>query len=342
MSHYRSNLRDIEFTLFDVLGRDKVLGTGQYEDIDLDTARSILSEMERLATNEVAASYEAGDRTPPVFDPATHTATLPDEVKASFRAWMDAEWWRLEITPELGGQACPPSLRWAAAELVLGSNPALFMYASGPRFAHVVYHNGTEEQKKVAQLMIDRQWAATMVLTEPDAGSDVGAGKTRAHLQPDGSWHLEGVKRFITAGEHDLSENIMHLVLARPVGVEGVGGPGTKGLSLFLVPKYHFDWDSGEIGERNGVFATNVEHKMGLKVSTTCELTFGEGDTPAVGYLLGEVHDGIRQMFQVIEYARMMVACSTPRPSRTRSPTPRRAARSTRKRRASTTCCCRW
>jgi alkylation response protein AidB-like acyl-CoA dehydrogenase len=307
MSHYRSNLRDIEFTLFDVLRRDEILGTGQYEDIDLDTARSILSEMDRLATNEVAASYEIGDRNPPVFDPETHTATLPDEVKASFNAWMDAEWWRLEIPAGLGGQPCPPSLRWAASELVLGSNPALFMYASGPRFAHVIYRNGTEEQRKIAQQMIERRWAATMVLTEPDAGSDVGAGKAKAHMQADGTWHLEGVKRFITAGEHDLSDNIVHLVLARPVGVEGVGGPGTKGLSLFLVPKYHFDWDTGELGERNGVYATNVEHKMGLKVSTTCELTFGEGGTPAVGYLLGEVHDGIRQMFQVIEYARMMV-----------------------------------
>ncbi|GAB3400696.1 acyl-CoA dehydrogenase [Flindersiella endophytica] len=307
MSHYRSNLRDIEFTLFDVLGRDQILGAGQYEDIDLDTARSILSEMDRLATNEIAASYESGDRTPPVFDPKTHTATLSDEVKASFNAWMDAEWWRLEIPSGLGGQPCPPSLRWAASELVLGSNPALFMYASGPRFAHVIYRNGTEEQQKIAQRMIERRWAATMVLTEPDAGSDVGSGKAKAHLQPDGTWHLEGVKRFITAGEHDLSDNIVHLVLARPVGVEGAGGPGTKGLSLFLVPKYHFDWDTGELGERNGVYATNVEHKMGLKVSTTCELTFGEGGTPAVGYLLGEVHDGIRQMFQVIEYARMMV-----------------------------------
>ena len=133
-----------------------------------------------------------------------------------------------------------------------------------------------------------------MVLTEPDAGSDVGAGRTRAIPQPDGSWHIEGVKRFITSGEHDLTDNIIHYVLARPVGVEGVGGPGTKGLSLFVVPKFHFDAETGELGERNGVFATNVEHKMGLKVSTTCEMTFGEHGVPAKGWLLGEVHDGIR------------------------------------------------
>jgi alkylation response protein AidB-like acyl-CoA dehydrogenase len=146
-----------------------------------------------------------------------------------------------------------------------------------------------------------------MVLTEPDAGSDVGAGRTKAYPQDDGTWHIEGVKRFITSGEHDLSENIIHLVLARPVVVEGVGGPGTKGLSLFIVPKYDFDLESGELtGERNGVYATNVEKKMGIKVSTTCELTFGEHQ-PAKGWLLGEEHNGIAQMFQVVEHARMMV-----------------------------------
>ncbi len=306
MSHYKSNLRDTEFTLFDVLGRDELLGTGRYVDVDVDTAKSILGEIARLAEDQVAASFEDGDRNPPVFDPATHSVTMPESLRKSFSAWVDAEWWRLEIDQEIGGQPVPPSLRWAAAEFALGSNPAMFMYASGPRFATAIYRNATEEQKRIAELMIERKWAATMVLTEPDAGSDVGAGRTKAHPQPDGTWHIEGVKRFITAGEHDLSENIIHLVLARPVGVEGAGGPGTKGLSLFIVPKTRFDLRTGELGERNGVFATNVEHKMGLKVSTTCELTFGDG-TPAVGYLLGEVHDGIRQMFQVIEYARMMV-----------------------------------
>ncbi|MGH3263244.1 MAG: acyl-CoA dehydrogenase, partial [Trebonia sp.] len=180
-----------------------------------------------------------------------------------------------------------------------------------------LYANGNETQRKMAQRMIDRGWGATMVLTEPDAGSDVGAGRTKAIAQPDGSWHLEGVKRCITSAEHDLAENIVHLVLARPEGA----GPGTKGLSLFVVPKFHFDVETGELGERNGVFATNVEHKMGLKASTTCELRFGEigggtpggagvaagGGIPAKGWLVGDVHDGIAQMFQVIEHARMMV-----------------------------------
>ena len=165
---------------------------------------------------------------------------------------------------ELGGQPTPPSLRWAAAEMVLGSNPAVHIYAAGPNFAHVLWRNGTDRDKKIAQHMIERGWGATMVLTEPDAGSDVGAGRTKATLQDDGSWHIEGVKRFITSGEHDMTENIVHLVLARPQGVEGVGGPGTKGLSLFVVPKYHFDLETGELtGERNGAFVTERREEDG-------------------------------------------------------------------------------
>jgi hypothetical protein len=302
MGHYKSNLRDIEFTLFEVLGRGKVLGSGPYAEVDEDTARSILDEVERLATGALAESLLESDRTPPVFDPATHSVTMPESFKKSFQAYMDAEWWRMDLPEELGGTVVPPSLRWAVAELILGSNPAVHMYASGMAFAHVVQRLGTEEQHKVAARMVDGRWGATMVLTEPDAGSDVGAGRTKATEQADGTWHIEGVKRFITSAEHDMADNIVHLVLARPQGA----GPGTKGLSLFIVPKLHFDWDSGELGEHNGVYVTNVEHKMGLKASTTCELTFGEKE-PAVGWLVGNVHDGIAQMFKVIEFARMMV-----------------------------------
>ncbi len=302
MGHYKSNLRDIEFNLFEVFGRQELLGKPPFDEVDADTARSILSEVERLASNELAESLLDSDRNPPVFDPATGIVTMPESFKKSFKAYMDAEWWRLDLPAELGGIVAPLSLKWAVAELVLGSNPAVHMYASGASFAHVVYRLGTEEQRKVAEQMVEHRWGATMVLTEPDAGSDVGAGRTKATQQPDGTWHLEGVKRFITSAEHDMADNIVHLVLARPEGA----GPGTKGLSLFIVPKFHFDWETGELGERNGVQVTNVEHKMGLKASTTCELTFGERE-PAVGWLVGEVHDGIAQMFKVIEFARMMV-----------------------------------
>jgi alkylation response protein AidB-like acyl-CoA dehydrogenase len=187
--------------------------------------------------------------------------------------------------------------------MVLGANPAVFMYGAWAAFAAVLDELGNADQKRLAELMIEKQWGATMVLTEPDAGSDVGAGRTKAVQQPDGSWHITGVKRFITSAEHDLSDNIIHLVLARPEGAK----PGTKGLSLFVVPKFHVDLETGELGERNGVYVTNVEKKMGLKVSTTCEVTFGDGPVPATGWLVGDVHDGIAQMFKVIEHARMFV-----------------------------------
>jgi alkylation response protein AidB-like acyl-CoA dehydrogenase len=312
VSHYKSNLRDIEFNLFEVLGRDQVLGSGPFADYDVETAREILAEVERISREDLAASYEDSDRNPPVFDPKTNTAPLPESFKKSYQAWMDAEFWRLQIPESMGGQPAPSSLNWAIAEMVLGANAPIWMYATGPSMGGVIERNGTDRDKRIAQIMVEKGWGATMVLTEPDAGSDVGAGRTKATANDDGSWNIEGVKRFITSAESDLQDNIIHLVLARPSGVEGVGGPGTKGLSLFVVPKFHFDHESGELnGERNGVYVTNVEHKMGIKVSNTCELTFGDssvgGGEPAKGWLLGEVHNGIAQMFQVIENARMMV-----------------------------------
>ncbi|MGJ9411791.1 acyl-CoA dehydrogenase [Aeromicrobium sp. CF4.19] len=307
MSHYKSNLRDVEFNLFELLGRGDVLGQGTFAEIDVDTARSILGEVDRLSRENLATSFDDADRNPPVYDAAEKTVTMNPAFAKSYQSWMDAEWWRLQVPEALGGQRAPASLIWSTAEFVLGANPAVWMYAAGPGFARIVFENGTERDKKIAEYMVERRWGATMVLTEPDAGSDVGAGRTKATPNEDGSWNIEGVKRFITSAEHDMSENIMHLVLARPVGVEGAGGPGTKGLSLFLVPKLHFDHETGELtGERNGAYVTNVEKKMGIKVSTTCEVTFGDG-APAKGWLLGEVHDGINQMFRVIENARMMV-----------------------------------
>jgi alkylation response protein AidB-like acyl-CoA dehydrogenase len=301
MSHYKSNRRDIEFNLFEVLDRSKLLGAGPFDEVDEETARDMLAEVERLAAGPVAESWADSDRNPPVFDPATHDVTMPESFKKSFRALIDAEWWRLAVPPQLGGTVVPRSLNWAVASFILGANPATWMYSNGPTFATIVWNLGTPEQREFARLAVERQWGATMVLTEADAGSDVGAGRAKAIGQPDGTWHIEGVKRFITVAEHDMAENIFHLVLARPEGA----GPGTKGLSMFLVPKYLVNPD-GSLGERNGVVVTNLEHKMGLKVSTTCELTFG-GGKPAVGTLVGGVHDGIRQMFTVIEHARMMV-----------------------------------
>src|SRR5699024_723976 len=234
MTHYKSNLRDIEFNLFEVFKRQGVLDKGPVETLGEDIARTMRDEVNRLATGVVAESFEDGDRNPPVFDPKTNTVQIPESLKKSYQAYMDAGWYNLDLPKELGGLGAPRSLVWSASELILGSNPAVHMYSSGPRLAGLLYSEGNEAQKKLAQQAIDNGWGATMVLTEPDAGADVGAGRTKATDQGDGTWHIEGVKRFITSAEQDMTENIFHLVLARPEGA----GPGTKGLSLFLVPKY--------------------------------------------------------------------------------------------------------
>lgn len=304
MGHYKSNVRDLEFNLFELFKIQQVFGGEEFPELDEDTARTFLAEMRTLAEGPLADSFAEGDRNPPVFDPETHSVAIPEAFKKSVKAITEAGWDRVGLQEELGGTPVPRSLSWAIQEMILGANPAVWMYSGGAGFAQIFYNIATDEQKKWAEFVAERGWGATMVLTEPDAGSDVGAGRTKAVKQDDGSWHIEGVKRFITSADSDdMFENIMHLVLARPEGA----GPGTKGLSLFFVPKFIPNFETGEPGERNGVFVTNVEHKMGLKVSATCELSFGQHGVPAKGWLVGEVHNGIAQMFDVIEQARMMV-----------------------------------
>ncbi|MGH3971485.1 MAG: acyl-CoA dehydrogenase [Mycobacterium sp.] len=305
MGHYIANIRDIEFNLFEVFNIDAILGSGRYRDLDFDTVRTMLDEVARLAQGPVAASFADADRNPPVFDPDRRTIDVPAELAKSVQAIKDAGWWRLGLAEEIGGVAAPAPVTWAINEMLVGANPAAaFFYSMGPAMANALQAEGTEQQKRWAAMALERGWSATMVLTEADAGSDVGAGRTKAIAQPDGSWHIEGVKRFISGGDvGDTAENIFHLVLARPEGA----GPGTKGLSLFYLPKYLFDPDTFELGSRNGVFVTGLEQKMGLKSSPTCELAFGANGLPAVGYLVGDVHNGIAQMFTVIEHARMTV-----------------------------------
>jgi alkylation response protein AidB-like acyl-CoA dehydrogenase len=304
LGHYIANVRDLEFNLFEVLDVGAVLGTGRYSDLDEDTVRTILAESARLAEGPVAESFAFADRNPPVFDPAAHTISVPAELVKTVDAIKEAGWWRLGLPEEIGGMPAPPPLTWAVNEMIFCANPSASFFALGPVLSQAFYEEGNEEQRQWAAVGVERGWQATMVLTEPDAGSDVGAGRTKAIEQPDGTWHIEGVKRFISGGDvGDTAENIFHLVLARPVGA----GPGTKGLSLFYVPNYLFDPDTFELGSRNGVFVTGLEHKMGLKSSPTCELTFGATDVPAVGYLVGGVHNGIAQMFTVIEHARMTI-----------------------------------
>src|SRR5580658_6491061 len=237
MSHYKSNLRDIEFNLFEVLRRQDLLGSPPYPELDAETARDVLAELNKQATGPLAESFADADRNPPVFDAATGSVRVPESLRKSYRAFMDAGWYRLSLPAELGGTQAPRSLNWAMAEMILGSNPAVWMYSSGHTMARVLWDLGTAEQKRFAEQAIEAEWGATMVLTEPDAGSDVGAGRTRAIEQPDGTWHIEGVKRFITSAEHDLAENIFHLGPARgrrprhqgAVDVPGPEVPGPRG-----------------------------------------------------------------------------------------------------------------
>lgn len=301
MSHYIANLKDIEFCLFDMLKRDLILEKNIFKELDYQTVIDMLKEIKRLSENELASSYISSDRTGIKLE-KNGNVILPDDFKKSYQDYLDGDWGKIDTPVELGGYLLPPSIRWAIAEMVLGSNPAIHIYASGYAFSQIAYQLGNEHQKQIAKLMVERNWGATMMLTEPDAGSDVGSMRSKAILQDDGTWHITGTKRFITSGDADLFENIIHFVLARPVG----HGPGTKGLSLFLVPKFKFDIKTGELKDRNGVYVTKIEDKMGLHISSTCEINLGEKE-PAVGYLLGDEHNGIAQMFKIIENARMMV-----------------------------------
>jgi alkylation response protein AidB-like acyl-CoA dehydrogenase len=301
-SHYKPNRRDIDFNLFEFHKvQDRVLGKGEFTSMDEATAKASLDGIEKMATGPLAASYAEADKTPLLLD-ADGNVTLPESLKKSLNAWFDADWHRFELPERLGGFGAPPSLVWAGFEMVAGANASAAFYQFGTFIARVIDTLGTDDQKKrYVDNMIERRWGATMVLTEPDAGSDVGNGRSKAKQVDGNLYEIEGVKRFITNGDFDGVENIVHLVLARPEGA----GPGTKGLSMFIVPKFWVNED-GSLGERNGAKVTNVEKKMGIKASATCELTMG-GDKPCRGLLVGGVHDGIAQMFMVIEQARMSI-----------------------------------
>lgn len=311
MSHYRTNLRDIEFNLFEVLGAEEYYGSGPFASMDSDQARLLMSEFERFTRESSwAESFVPADREPLHLSPEGDV-TIPASLEQALREYYEAGWHLLPLPESLGGFGAPPTLRWIAAELGAGGNATASLWPIGPLMAGIIDKVGTDGQRqRFALPMVENHWGGTMVLTEPDAGSDVGAGTTRAVKVEDNGpddlgsvYHLTGIKRFITSADATpLHANTVHLALARPEGA----GPGTKGLSLFIVPKYLVEAD-GSLGARNGVRVSNLEHKMGIKGSATCELSLGQDGKPCVGYLVGDVHDGIRQMFLVIEYARMMV-----------------------------------
>ena len=301
-THYRPNLRDIFFNLFEVLEiQSSVLGKKPFESMDEATARASLEGFLEVLQATWTPAFVPGDREGAIFD-GKGNVKLPAAYHKALDAYYQGGWNNLELPEHLGGFGAPPSVRWAGFELMAGANPSVCFYVLGNVMSTIIDALGTQaQQQRYVKPMVDHHWGATMVLTEPGAGSDVGAGTTKAKHVSGDEWHLEGVKRFITNGDFDHPTNIVHIVLARPEGA----GPGTKGLSCFIVPKYWIEAD-GSIGERNGAVVTKVEHKMGIRGSATCELTLGDG-APCRALLLGDVHDGIAQMFHVIEYARMGV-----------------------------------
>ncbi|HSQ38110.1 MAG TPA: acyl-CoA dehydrogenase family protein, partial [Acidimicrobiia bacterium] len=304
MPHYISNLRDLEFNLFEANRIQEYLGTGPFGQLDRETAGDVLREVDRLAVEEFSLTFAELDQEGPKLE--NGEVKLPPALARTLDPYFEGGWDRISMPEDLGGFGAPPSLRWAVQELFSGANASAFLYVGAPLMAYVIYKVGTKEQGETwARWTMDRRWGATMVLTEADAGSDVGAGTTKAIPIEGDMYHIEGVKRFITSGDGDYFENVLHLTLARPVGA----GPGTKGLSCFIIPKYLVNED-GSPKEPNGVTTTMIEHKMGIKGSVTCELTFGL-DKPCVGWLLGGVHQGIRQMFQVLEDARMSIGAKS-------------------------------
>ena len=301
--HYKSNLRDVVFNLFEVLDIEKTsLGRGEFKNMDKAGVLEALKGLEALASTALAESFADADRHP-AYKNENGDVFLPESLKKSIAAFHEGGWHRLGLAEHMGGYGAPPSVSWAASEMVLGANPVVSFYAFGNLMAQVIDRLSTPGQKsRYLPQMIDRNWGGAMVLTEPDAGSDVGAARAKAVHIKDDEWHLDGVKRFITNGDSDCAENIVQLVLARPEGAVG----GTKGLSMFIVPKFWVEED-GSLGARNGIKCIGLEKKMGIKSSATCEMEYGTADNPCRALLVGNVHDGIRQMFQVIEQARMMV-----------------------------------
>jgi len=299
--HYKSNLNDIFFNLFDFFKiQDNILTNKKYSHIDKNIIKEMLNNINILAKEKIANSFVDGDRTELKLN--NGTVMLPTSIKKSMDAYYEGNWNLLNIPQNLGGIEAPNSLNWAAFEMIVGANPSVALYLFGSIVVNLINECGTEKQKNIfIKKMIQDKWGATMVLTESESGSDVGAGKTQAIHIKDDIYHIKGTKRFITNGDYNNTKNIIHMVLARPKNaIQGI-----KGLSLFIVPKIWINEDL-TYGKRNGVFCTNIEKKMGIHASATCELTFG-AKTPAKGFLLGNIHNGIKQMFKLIEQARMAV-----------------------------------
>ncbi|MCK9275242.1 MAG: acyl-CoA dehydrogenase [Syntrophales bacterium] len=300
MSNLLVNTRDQKFVLYEQIGIEKLFAYEKYADFSMDVVDMMLNEAEKFAVEELLPTYEIADKEDPaVFKDGK--AHAPKCFHAPFKKIIEAGWFCSIFPPEVGGQGLPQVLYTATSELFGAANYALMMYVGLTLgAAGLIMNYGTEEQKnKYLYKMCEGQWGGTMCLTEPGAGSDVGALRTTAKRLPDGRYSITGTKCFISSGDHDLTENIIHPVLAR---IEG-DPAGTKGISIFIVPKIRVN-DDGTLGEPNDVNTGNIEHKMGIKGSATATLNFGENGE-CIGELLGNEREGIKIMFQMMNEARL-------------------------------------
>ncbi len=295
--------RDVRFVLYEMLGVDSLNEKfSQYAEYDRDIYEDTLNLAETIAVDMFQPSNSESDKEGVHYDPDSKEVRVPQSTKEAVKAFIDAGFLNVALDPDHGGMGLPGAVSTACYEYFNAGNTAAYMYAAVIIGAtHLVLEYGTEEQKGLyLEKMLSGQWGGSMCLTEPEAGSDVGALKTKAVKQPDGTYRISGQKIFITAGENDTVENIIHPVLAR---IEG-DPKGTKGISIFLVPKYLVNKD-GSMGKRNDVVCSGVEHKMGIKASATCTLNFGDNGE-CVGYLLGEERQGMKIMFQMMYEARII------------------------------------
>jgi 3-(methylthio)propanoyl-CoA dehydrogenase len=302
VSEYQAPLRDIRFVMDDVVGLPSLLATEPFGHLDADTVHDVLGEIGRFVAEVVAPTNVDGDRIGAVRA-GDGSVTTPESFRSAYAQWVKTGYGAVPFDPEFGGGGFPWVAAIAIQEMLSSANLSLSLCPLLTQGAiDALSHHGTAEQQRTyLPKMLTGEWTGTMNLTEPQAGSDVGAVRTRAEPAGDGSWLLTGQKIFITFGEHDLAENIVHLVLARTPG----SPPGTKGISMFLVPKFLVDPD-GSLGDRNDVRCVSIEHKVGIHGSPTCVLAFGE-DGGARGWLVGDEHDGMRNMFTMMNNARLSV-----------------------------------
>jgi alkylation response protein AidB-like acyl-CoA dehydrogenase len=301
MPSYTPPLRDMQFVLHELLNVvDELKMLPPHADIDAETINAVLEEGGKFASQVAAPINLSGDQEGCSLDKVTHEVTPPKGFKEAYKTYVEGGWPALSCDPAYGGQGLPLTVNQFFYEMLNGANQAWTMYPGLSHGAYECLHaHGTPEQKaQFLPKLTSGEWTGTMCLTEPHCGTDLGLLRTKAEPQADGTYKITGAKIFISAGEHDLADNIVHLVLARlpdaPVG--------SKGISLFLVPKFNVNAD-GSLGERNPIFCAGLEHKMGIHGNSTCQMVM-EG---AVGTLVGQPHKGLAAMFVMMNTARLGV-----------------------------------